>query len=318
MKRYVSMLLALLMVVGLCACGQKTSAPTWQEQYDLGIRYLSEGNYEEAIIAFTAVIDIDPKNAGALSGRGRAYVLSGETEANLAAALADFEAAVAADETLAEAWLGLADVYIRMGEYDKAMEVLKEGIDKTGGDQAIADKLAEMEQGMILDSARNVRCEKTYNPDGQMISYTLYEYDSLGRRCGWENWMYEEWPEDGEAILLDEPYLDNFCIVTFNNQNLPEKYQFYDADGVLTHYDSFVYNDKDQKTEQHRYHANGEKHSYYLFYYDEQGKDTKYEGYWPDGSMYGYWISEYDAEGNFIKENYYNSEGDLIDYSTRK
>ena len=112
-----SLILSICLVLGLCACGQKAeeapAAPTWQEQYDLGIRYLSEGNYEEAIIAFTAVIDIDPKNAGALSGRGQAYVLSGETEENLAAALADFEAALAADETLAEAWLGLADVYIR-------------------------------------------------------------------------------------------------------------------------------------------------------------------------------------------------------------
>ena len=84
MKRILSLVLSLCLVLGLCACGQKAekapAAPTWQEQYDLGLRYLSEGNYEEAIIAFTAVIDIDPKNAGALSGRGQAYVLSGETE----------------------------------------------------------------------------------------------------------------------------------------------------------------------------------------------------------------------------------------------
>ena len=145
MKRIFSLLLSFMMVLSLCACGQKETAPTWQEQYDLGIRYLSEGNYEEAIIAFTAAIEIDPKNAGALSGRGQAYVLSGETEENLAAALADFEAALAADETLAEAWLGLADVYIRQGDYDKAMEVLQEALEKTGNDPTVADKLAEME-----------------------------------------------------------------------------------------------------------------------------------------------------------------------------
>ena len=55
MKRLSTVLLLILMMV-LPACGQKEAAPTWQEQYDLGIRYLSEGNYEEAIIAFTAAI----------------------------------------------------------------------------------------------------------------------------------------------------------------------------------------------------------------------------------------------------------------------
>ena len=52
----------------LAACG--VSGPTWQEKYDLGVRYLSEGNYEEAIIAFTAAIEIDPKQASAYVGRG--------------------------------------------------------------------------------------------------------------------------------------------------------------------------------------------------------------------------------------------------------
>lgn len=58
----------------LTSCGQKT--PTWQEQYDLGIRYLSEGNYEEAIIAFSAAIKIDPKQASAYIARGDAYVMA--------------------------------------------------------------------------------------------------------------------------------------------------------------------------------------------------------------------------------------------------
>lgn len=38
---------------------------TYQEQYDLGMKYLTDGNYEEAIIAFTAAIELEPKNADA-------------------------------------------------------------------------------------------------------------------------------------------------------------------------------------------------------------------------------------------------------------
>ena len=143
MKRICSWLLTIVLVLGLCACGQSTEA-TWQEQYDLGVRYLSEGNYEEAIIAFTAAIEIDPMRPEAYVGRGGAYIGSGETAENLAAALADYEEAVALDETNAAAWLGIADVYIRQGDYDKALEILREALEKTENDQSIAGKLAEM------------------------------------------------------------------------------------------------------------------------------------------------------------------------------
>lgn len=101
MKRVASIFLGAILVIGLCACTQK--APTWEEQYDLGVRYLSDGNYEEAIIAFTAAIKIDAKRAEAYVGRGSAYIGCEETAENLAAALADYEMAVSlGDKTLDE------------------------------------------------------------------------------------------------------------------------------------------------------------------------------------------------------------------------
>ena len=102
MKRTMEVLLALILSLTLCACGKK-SGGSWQEQYDLGVRYLSEGNYEEAVIAFTAAIEIDPKRVDAYVGRGSAYIGCGETAENLAAALADYEMAVSlGDKTLDE------------------------------------------------------------------------------------------------------------------------------------------------------------------------------------------------------------------------
>ena len=61
MKRTVILLLTLVLLLTLCCCGKKNNGTTWQEQYDLGVRYLSDGNYEEAIIAFTVAIKIDSK-----------------------------------------------------------------------------------------------------------------------------------------------------------------------------------------------------------------------------------------------------------------
>ena len=91
MKRRFCALLAVLLL--LTACG-KTAEAAWQEQYDLGVKYLSEGNYEEAIIAFTAAIDIDPKRY--------------------------------------EAYLKAAEAYEAMGDLNSARDILKTGYDMTG------------------------------------------------------------------------------------------------------------------------------------------------------------------------------------------
>lgn len=80
MKRFVAILLAVMLVVGLTACAAQEAASTWEDQYELGIRYLSEGNYEEAIIAFTAAIEIDPMRVEAYVARGDAYFQSGQPE----------------------------------------------------------------------------------------------------------------------------------------------------------------------------------------------------------------------------------------------
>ena len=138
--------------LGLCACEQDASEQadnnvqtTWQEQYDLAIRYLSEGNYGEATIAFTAAIEIDSKRASAYVGRGNAYILSDETEENLAAAHANYEMAIALDETCEEAYLGLAKLYTKSDSTEKALEILNRALLKTGESDQISGLIAELE-----------------------------------------------------------------------------------------------------------------------------------------------------------------------------
>ena len=99
-------------------------------------------------------------------GRDDAYALSGNTEENFSAAQA-----IVLDEIMTGGWLGLADVYVRRGDYDKAMEILREALDKTDNDPSIAGKLAEMENGSFADSAGNVRRMNTYDGSGNLIWY---------------------------------------------------------------------------------------------------------------------------------------------------
>ena len=74
------LLLPLLLLLFLCACGTGQSADNWREQYDLGVRYLSEGNYEQAVVAFTAAIEIDPKRVEAYKAAAECYVAMGDSE----------------------------------------------------------------------------------------------------------------------------------------------------------------------------------------------------------------------------------------------
>jgi tetratricopeptide (TPR) repeat protein len=133
MKRICSVFLCAVLIIGLCACGQ--SGPTWQEQYDLGVRYLEEGNYEEAAIAFTAAIEIDPKQALGYVGRGDAYVgkaeiLTPQSEEYVQAE-ADYLAAIEIDASVAELYKKLADLYLAVGDTEKAISILEQGYETT-------------------------------------------------------------------------------------------------------------------------------------------------------------------------------------------
>ena len=71
------LVLFLLLAAALCGCGGKTdsSQPSVQlkDYLDLGMKYLAEENYEEAIIAFEKAIALDPKNLPAYEGIADAY-----------------------------------------------------------------------------------------------------------------------------------------------------------------------------------------------------------------------------------------------------
>ena len=99
MKRITTLFLTGLLLLSLIACGAKDA---WQEQYDLGFRYLNEGNYQEAVIAFEAAIEIDTKRP--------------------------------------EAYLGAADGYVGLGDYASARSILERGYAETG-DESLKNRL---------------------------------------------------------------------------------------------------------------------------------------------------------------------------------
>lgn len=91
-------ILTAVLIIGIVICiavltsGKGTSE--YEQQISLGEKYLSEEKYDDAIAAFKKAINIDPNDP--------------------------------------DAYLGLADVYIAMGNDDEAVRVLEEGLEKTG------------------------------------------------------------------------------------------------------------------------------------------------------------------------------------------
>lgn len=115
-----SQLIAVIVLVAvlLTACGSK--AATAADKIELGQKYLTELNYTEAVAAFTEVIGLDPDNIEAYMGRAEAYKGLKQYDD----AKADYATAIEkTDEmpyTQAQAYTGRAEVYVLTEESSAA------------------------------------------------------------------------------------------------------------------------------------------------------------------------------------------------------
>lgn len=178
MRRFLAASLTCVMILLLCSCGQ-SAKPTWQEQYDLGVKYLEDGNYAEAIIDFTAAIEIDPQKAPAYTGRGDAYVQLAESGAEDSgekydSAAADYLQSIELDGGDADVYLKLADLYTVRGDTERAAEILRQGFEATG-DERLNEK-PEEEPGAGTENSETVTVEGTliYNPDAYRDTFYAY------------------------------------------------------------------------------------------------------------------------------------------------
>ena len=103
-KRYFTWLLLAMVLMMFYGCAKKQDS--LEELLILGQKYLTEENYEEAVVAF--------------------------------------EKAIAADEKSVEAYIGLADAYAGQGNAGKAVEILEQGYGLTQ-DEALIEKKTEIE-----------------------------------------------------------------------------------------------------------------------------------------------------------------------------
>lgn len=219
MKRLKMMcfLLALLGLLSACSAhsvdAEEQSAPTWQSRYDLGVRYLSDGRYEEAILAFTAAIEIDPKNAQAYEQRGDAYWElaqsaqgSEQTDAYRSAA-EDYESAMQWGSETDELYRRAADAYYGAQDYEKA--------------ESYYEKLLEKDEDVL---ARLIECSRALGTGKELAKRLQARYLETGEERYLQA-LCELWPQEAlraYAALLGTDGTMGFALVDLDEDGTPE------------------------------------------------------------------------------------------------
>lgn len=124
--------LVLLAAIIACVTVFGDSDRKLQEQLDLGAKYLEAMDYERALTAFNTALSIEPQNA--------------------------------------DAYLGIAEVYMKTNENESALEYAREGYEVTG-DERLKEKVDMME------SAGEEKTDKSKAVSSEMQTGTGQEYE---------------------------------------------------------------------------------------------------------------------------------------------
>ena len=145
-KSPLRLLAAVLLVVALLtACTSK--AQKAMEKVELGQKYLTEQNYTEAVASFTEAIGLDPENISAYMGRAQAYTGLKQYDD----AKADYTTAIEKTEdqpyTQAEAYIGRAEVNELTTDNEDALSDYESA--STALDKVDVEKITDVTEQML-------------------------------------------------------------------------------------------------------------------------------------------------------------------------
>lgn len=291
-----AVIVAVCIAVFALLAGGGSSARRIAELLDLGNKYLTEQDYEQAVVTFQEAIEIDPK--------------------------------------CEEAYRGLADVYVAMGDYESAMDILQQGIAQTGSEELTAyleeiretyTKLQEEAAAREREEAEAAAAAERAREQEELIGRVAIR-EIYHRVVGWE-----ENPGDDLAIVIEMDAKGNSINVAWYYDyqrgliwtadeyvdGKLMKYTQYNLDGTVAW--------KGGNECEYEYDADGNIVT--ASYYDEDGYPTSIDEYDSDGRIVKTWeleetdesdepldsyaVYEYDADGNVIKITYMDSEGEV-------
>lgn len=357
MKKIRMLILGMCAVLLCAACGKTTDGTVeavkeaaknvenqleeWKEQLNLGLRCLLDGQYEEAIVALTKVIEIEPKCVEAYKGRGDAYYAlaaanGGNTDGTqipekgsqladwCAQAQADYEKSLQLLEEgdipdtglefgdefridRMEIYEKLADVYLMEGDVVSAMELLGQAYEALG-DPAIQDRLTQMQESVtaVLTSQR------LYGADGQMLLSTEYTYDENRYLVRMETFEYDG---SGSDVPTGSSYVAWELTAEYDEAKGYDEWMVSSGPGDIAP-TPYYYNGGRGKGADNYW--NDERYSVCANPYPEGDVSQPVFNTWAqENGIAGAWYSaEYtlDAMGNPARIDSYDSEGNPLGY----
>ncbi|MBQ8603411.1 MAG: tetratricopeptide repeat protein [Oscillospiraceae bacterium] len=301
MKKLLSFILSLAFVLCFTACGSKATAG-WQEHYDLGIKYVNEARYEEAILSFTKALEIDPKQA--------------------------------------PVYIALAEAYVRQGDYTSARATLDKAVTEIGQTDELSAAIEKVEQATqpeptpepqptpsptpqedlpvphhIPEAEGVVNTRRTDNDDG---SYYIEEFDADGkvlRRLEFDTkgrydylYTFEYYP-DG-TVKTEFKYKYHITSVSLNITTFDENGQKLWGNNTANVNATAqpIFNGEGQPYSiiTANIHGNTTTTDYNLF-----GDVIREDHRNADGSYAGLWTYEYDENGNKISDTSYDADGNI-------
>ncbi len=293
MKKLLSLILSVTLTMTMftsCEAVNKALASTY---LNLGEKYLTDLDYENAIVYFNKLIEVEPKNV--------------------------------------QAYLGAAEAYLGMGDIDSAMDVLEQGIavvddpteleaklaeilgeneveDEATTDEPVANEeiVPEAEDGVEIEEVETVVSKEeaifvttasySYSSDGSFKSGYEREYDS-----NWNEIKYTSFNSDGGIDYWYE------CEYGSNGNKVEEIH--HNADGSINYLGEC---DADGNfIKEIYYNSDGDINYWYESEFDSNGNMIKLASFYSSGSNY-FTEYEYDASGNMLKFVVYYSDGSVF------
>ena len=217
MKKLTALFLAAVLLLALFACG-KESLPISNPPLILAEKFLTDLDYEQAILQFDQAIDIDPKNPRGYLGKADALLhLDRQPEAvqtldtgakNTRGEIRDAlnETKAELEKSIADGFIGLSSAYKKLGFWEIAVALLKRACEAMPEES----KLREVMDGLREDLGLPAE------PESQLMSLAkklVETYESSGYRAVFEIMRSDEFSSAVSAAAQGSGNAPVICAV---------------------------------------------------------------------------------------------------------
>lgn len=238
----------------LVACDGGAGAEKATEKLELAVKYLSENNFEQAILAYQEVITIDPKNTQAYQGLSMVYALqdnleqakqvlqdgleqvtgAGSLKLAMAGLLADvgekeqaitiYQQLTGSDEIYLPAYRAYTKLLLKQGQYQEAITLLEKAAAADTAPYQIYNLLAETHLGNGDEAQTLVAIEQSLAAEpNQSAAYDLLNQIFRDRPEELLAWGEQQQELTGQLVKLTALYRqEQYQELTGQYQQLPE------------------------------------------------------------------------------------------------